>query len=161
VSKRLNKALDQFAKGTVVINDTRMTAQIALSVASYRPHPSITTQTPVQGSPLTCYFLGRYENMFWQIDVERPIPSWKALECLVEDYGQSVVETKEHDRRYNTISQGWLDEPPPAIRTNGHFCDCERRYKWNPSGLIDSVEYNWPKILGQFDTPCHYADAYR
>jgi hypothetical protein len=47
------------------------------------------------------------------------------------------------------------------VRSNGHFCECPRRFLWAPDALIDSVEYNWLIIPGQFDTAVNCTLAYQ
>jgi len=39
--------------------------------------------------------------------VDRAIPSWKALEWLVEDYSLSMIEKTLYDKIYEQISADW------------------------------------------------------
>lgn len=111
-------------------------------------------------SPLTQRFLGDYDSLFNE-DVEQPIPSWRALEWILEDVGQSrQVSTdpnQSHDKVYRRSCAGWSREPPLNVTNDLRFCNCPRRYKWPPIALIDTLEYNWPLIPGSFVTPqdCH------
>lgn len=89
---------------------------------------------------------GHYPAMFDDINVERPVPSWKALEWLGEDYGLSRKEKVPYDKVYLKISEKWQINPPPSVSINVHFCRCPRRYKWDPKTTLDSIEYNWPII---------------
>ena len=58
---------------------------------------------------------------------------------------------------YRRICHGWSPEPPVTVTNDPRFCDCQRRWKWPPQALIDSLEYNWPVIPGSFVT---YQDCY-
>ena len=113
-------------------------------------------------SPLVHKFLGDYEALFDE-DVEQPIPSWKALEWILEDVGQSrqvsTDPSQSHDKVYRRICAGWSRGPPLNVRNDLRYCDCPRRYKWPTNALVDSLEYNWPLIPGSFVTPqdCHVA----
>jgi len=89
--------------------------------------------------------------------LERPIPSWKALEWLVEDY---QLLNERYDRVYQYISSGWQESPPVSVVTNNHFCPCKRRYKWNPKATIDSIDYNLPEIPKAFDSVASCARSY-
>jgi hypothetical protein len=98
--------------------------------------------------------------MYTNIDKERPLPSWKALEWLAEDYGQSVTEEAPYDKIYEKISIDWQQEPSVIVSINNYFCLCERRHKWNLEATIDSIEYNWPKLSTSFDTPASCSQVY-
>ena len=77
-------------------------------------------------------YLGRYDALF-DSDIEQPIPSWKALEWLLEDVGLSrVISTAPddaHDVVYRRICRGWSVTPPLAVTNDPRFCNCPRRYK--------------------------------
>lgn len=158
--ERLIHTITEEQRGNWATPDTRQSSEFNLPPHTYKVANWLIVQTPVQGSELTKRFLGKYYQMFKDMAVERPIPSWKALEWLVEDYGQSVEEDQPYDQIYDKISKDWQVNPPTAVSTNGHFCKCERRYRWNPSATIDSVEYNGPKIPGNFLTPNQCAESY-
>jgi hypothetical protein len=71
------------------------------------------------------------------------------------------MEEKSWDLVYRRLHDStWSIDAPMAVKSTGHFCNCPRRFLWAPDALIDSVEYNWPKIPGQFDTAAHCAAAY-
>jgi hypothetical protein len=79
---------------------------------------------------------------------------------LLEDYGLSRTEEKSWDLVYRRLHDStWSIQAPTVVQSNGHFYNCPRRFLWAPDALISSVEYNWPKILGQFDTAPHCAAA--
>jgi len=40
------------------------------------------------------------------------------------------------------------------------FCNCPQNYKWDLNATIDSVEYDWPLILGEKKTPQVCSDTY-
>jgi hypothetical protein len=61
----------------------------------------------------------------------------------------------------SSFAQGCAKSTHTAVRSNGHFCNCPRRFLWAPDALISSVEYNWPKIPGLFDTATNCAAAYQ
>jgi hypothetical protein len=111
-------------------------------------------------TPLTHQFLGEYESLF-DGDIEQPIPSWKALEWILEDVGLSRrVSTdpkQSHDKVYRRSCHGWSRGPPLSVTNDVRFCNCPRRYKWPPNSLLDTLEYNWSLIPGSFVTPqaCH------
>lgn len=54
---------------------------------------------------MTHQFLGDYEALF-EGDIEQPIPSWKALEWILEDVGQSrhvnTDPSQPHDKNLST-----------------------------------------------------------
>lgn len=118
-------------------------------------HRMLNTPSRVR-SPLAHKFLGEYEALFDE-DVEQPIPTWKALEWILEDVGQSrqvsTDPSQSHDKVYRRICAGWSREPPLNVRNDLRFCNCPRRYKWPTNALVDSLEYNWPLIPGSFMTP--------
>jgi hypothetical protein len=159
--ERLQKAGDGLARGNLTVPDTKKSALINLPPRTYKPARWLNLQPTIQGSPLTRQFLGRYYAMYRDFEMERPIPSWEALRWLVEDYGESVIEDFPWDLQYLEESVNWTLEPPPAVLTNGQFCNCPRRYLWKPTATIDSVEYNWPVIPGQFNTFTDCANAYQ
>ena len=80
---------------------------------------------------------------------------------ILEDVGLSrQIDTRPeeaHDVVYRRICHGWSPEPPVTVTNDPRFCDCQRRWKWPPQALIDSLEYNWPVIPGSFVT---YQDCY-
>ena len=158
--KRLCKTLDAFSRGDVLLYPMKEMVVFDLLPPHYKPASWMTTKTPIQGSPLTYQFLGQYYHMYKDIAKERPIPSWKALEWLAEDYGLSETEDEPYNRLYQKISADWQKDPPVSVVTNTHFCLCERRYKWDPYATIDSIEYNWPQIPGAFTSPESCAEAY-
>ena len=45
--------------------------------------------------------------MYTNVNRERLLPSWKALERLAQDYGQSVTEEAPYDKVYEEISTDW------------------------------------------------------
>ena len=114
-------------------------------------------------TPLTLTFLGRYDSLF-DADIEQPIPSWRALAWLLEDVGLSrIIPTAPedaHDVVYRRICRGWSVMPPLSVTNDPRFCNCQRRYKWPPHALIDSLEYNWPIIPGSFVTPRDCYESY-
>jgi hypothetical protein len=115
----------------------------------------------VGGSLLNQRFLGRYDSLI-DLDSAIPLPTWKGIEWILEDYGLSRHEEKSWDLIYQRVQDStWSQEAPALVKSNGHFCDCPRRFLWAPDALINSVEYNWPIILGQFDTAATYALAYQ
>ena len=100
---------------------------------------------PVVGSPLTLRYLGQYSKMFDHPE-EEPVPTWKAISWLLEDYGLSRTESVPADIHYRKISRQWSSNPPPAVANHPNFCPCPRRGKWNPAATLSSIEYNWPII---------------
>jgi hypothetical protein len=116
---------------------------------------------PVGGSLLNQKFLGHYACLL-DLNSEVPLPTWQGIEWLLEDYGLSRREEKSWDLVYKRLQDSsWSTEAPAAVRSNGHFCNCPRRFLWAPDALISSVEYNWPKIPGLLDIATNYAAAYQ
>jgi hypothetical protein len=96
-------------------------------------------------------FLGRYESLLDTPSI--PLPTWEGITWLLEDYGLTRREEKSWDLVYQRVRDAtWTQDAPVSVQSNGHFCNCARRFLWAPDALIDSVEYNWPIIPGQFDT---------
>ena len=122
-------------------------------------HP--TRRPPI--SPLAHQYLGNYSALF-DFDIEEPIPSWKAFEWIFEDVGLSrQINTRPeeaHDVVYRRICHGWSPTPPVTVTNDPRFCDCPRRWKWPPQALIDSLEYNWPVIPGNFMTAQDCYESY-
>lgn len=134
----------------------------------FEPHPNLvhralnsTRRPPI--SPLAHQFLGDYEALF-DTDLEQPIPSWKALEWILEDVGLSrQVDTdprQSHDQVYRRTCGGWSRTPPLSVTNDPRFCNCPRRYKWPNNALIDGLEYNWPIIPGSFVTARDCFESY-
>lgn len=117
---------------------------------------------PEGGSVADQRYLGRYEELFDHAP-EQPIPTWPALNWILQDYGLSRVEEMAADLVYKQICGPWSFEPPPAVHLHPQFCPCARRHKWAPDATIASVEYNWPQIQGApgFNTPAQCRDAYQ
>jgi hypothetical protein len=127
----------------------------------FRVPTALKVRSVAFGSYWSQKFLGRFEDLF-DDPKENPLPSWRAINWIVEDYGLSRTEQLSWANVYRaTVDSTWTVDPPPAVATNIHFCACERRFKWEQGATIDSVEYNWPKIPGQFDTSTHCAEAYK
>jgi len=144
---------------------TRVQVQLQNQVIFFLPPASlvqralhVTRRPPL--TPLAQKFLGNYPALF-DIAFEEPIPSWKALEWILEDVGLSQqIDTRPeeaHDVVYRRICHGWSPEPSVTVTNDPRFCGCQRRWKWPPQALIDSLEYNWPVIPGNFVT---YQDCY-
>ena len=132
--------------------------QFDLPPATFTPvHKPI--EMPVTGSPLTLHYLGQYENLF-DLPTEKPIPSWKAISWLLEDYGLSRTEEVPADIHYRRVSRQWSAVPPVAVSSHPHFCDCPRRCKWNPFATLSSLEYNWPLIPGPKSTAAECKATY-
>ena len=114
----------------------------------------------VGGSILNQRFLGRYESL---LDIASiPLPTWEGIAWLLEDYGLSRREEKSWDLVYQRVRDStWIQDAPVLVQCNGHFCNCARRFLWAPDALIDSIEYNWPIIPGQFGTAQGCALAYQ
>jgi hypothetical protein len=95
---------------------------------------------PVGGNLLNQRYLGYYESLL-DPDTELPLPSWKGIEWLLEDYGLTRREEKSWDMVYQRVrDSSWSQEALVAVKSSGHYCDCSRRFLWTPDALIDSVE---------------------
>lgn len=146
----------------VEFKDPANSARMEILPPEFKPPPALKIKLPVLGSKLNRNFLGQYDNLF-NMELEKPLPTWEAFEWLLEDYGGGVQQDEEvcYDRLYKEqLEETYQEEVPEAVKMNGHFCDCPRRYKWDPNALIDSKEYNWPVIEGNFTTPVECAVAY-
>ena len=120
----------------------------------------LSIQTLVIGSYLTKHYLGNYQGLF-DNDAIFSLPTWNAIEWLLEDYRLSQMEERSWDLVYKKVMDvNWTEVAPEAVRKNAHFRNCKRRFNWASNNLIDSVEYNWPLIPSQFDTALNYASAY-
>jgi hypothetical protein len=161
VYKQLAYSLNQLDQGLFDLGSIREIVSLTIS-APFSHFPSwLRVSYLVGGSLLNQQFLGRYESL---IDPDSAIPllTWKGIEWILEDYGLSKHEEKSWDLIYQRVRDStWSQEAPTSVRSNGHFCDCPRRFLWAPDALIDSVEYNWPIILGQFDTAANCTLAYQ
>lgn len=162
IQERLRRWLTIIGKGG------RIEVELQNQATFFPPPPNLIRRAlqairrPPQASP-THDYLGRYDSLF-DNDLEQPIPSWRALEWLLEDVGLSrVIPTAPedaHDVVYRRICRGWSVTPPLAVTNDPRFCNCPRRYKWPPHALIDSLEYNWPIIPGSFVNPRECYDSY-
>ena len=86
-------------------------------------------------------FFGHYESLIDTASV--PLPTWEEIEWLLEDYGLSRTEEKSWDLVYQRVRDStWTQDASDSVRSNGHFCDCARKFLWAPDALIDSVKYN-------------------
>ena len=162
---QLLNSLNALAAGRVDVTKHDLQVQLTLPPPSWQPPLWLSTRPPISGSVLKKRYLGHYESLF-DDPTEIPIPSWKAIEWLLEDYGQSRTEVRSWDLVYKQLLNdqelvNWTVQPPVAVATNAHYCSLEpRRFKWDPEATIDSVEYNWPIIPGQFDSAEACAEAY-
>ena len=155
--RKLRTALDNKALEWV---NAKVSANFSLPLLGQKPSTNLTIELPILGSRLNRKFLGKYEALF-NNPIEQPVPTWEAFDWLIEDYGYLCEEEKCYDRLYaKELKDSYQEEAPEAVKRNGHFYDCPRRYKWNPEALIDSKEYNWPIIPGTFTTPMECAIAY-
>ena len=160
VRQQIMDTLRELKKDHLFITSHDLQVELTLPPPTYKAPGWLSIRTPVTGSPLTVKYLGNYASLF-DNEAVFPLPTWTAIEWLLEDYGLSRREERSWDLIYKEIvNVNWTDAAPEAVRTNGHFCDCKRRFKWAPDSLIDSVEYNWPLIPGQFDTALNCATAY-
>lgn len=91
-------------QGVYLFPDTKATSEFGLPPPEYTPKAWLKIQPPIWGSELTHKFLGKYEAMFGNMQVESPIPSWEAMQWIMEDYGQSVSEDITYDQIYPKIS---------------------------------------------------------
>lgn len=92
---------------------------------TFKPPAWVSLRTMVTGSELMKKYLGNYDSLF-DSPTEQPIPSWKAIEWLLEDYGLSRVEKHAWDLVYREMGKfgamvDWTTDPPPAVATNAHF----------------------------------------
>ena len=125
----------------------------------YKPSPSLAVELLVLGFRLNRKFLDKDEALF-NNPIEQSIPTWEAFDWLINDYGYLCKEKKGYDQLYaEELKDNYQDEAPEAVKKNGHFCDCRRRYRWNPEALINS-EYKWPMIPSTFTTPVEYTETY-
>jgi len=152
--------LDQQGRGEIVIPNTKSSAEFELPPQTYQPSNCLRVTPPVQGSILKLRFLVQYHAMFNNMALEHPIPFGDVLEWIVEHYSMTVKENISYNQVYEEISANWQVYPPLAVFTNGHFCQCEQWHKWNPRATIDSIEYNWLVIPGQFSTLGECAESY-
>ena len=138
-----------------------LNSQVQLDI----PAPSfsishVVIDLPLVGSPLTLQYLGQYNKMF-DDPLEEPVPTWKAISWLLEDYGLSRKEDVPADIHYRRISRQWSSNPPPAVASHPNFCSCPRRHKWDPQATLTSIDYNWPLIQGPKATAAQCQATYR
>jgi hypothetical protein len=158
-SNRLERYIKEASAGKRPLLNLHGQIQLELPPSSFSV-PSISVSFPLTGSPLTLQYLGQYHRMF-DSPQETPVPTWKALSWLLEDYGQSRYEDVPADIHYRRISRQWSPYPPPAVATHPNFCSCARRHKWDPQSTLHSVEYNWPLIPGPKATAAQCQVTYR
>lgn len=127
----------------------------------YRSTRCLWIQLPIQGSRLICLFFQAILPNVQRYQERKPIPSWEALMWLVEDYSYLVEEDYPQNKQYGVVSLNWHVNPSLAVLMNGNFCHCPRRHTWNPTSMIDLVEYNWPRIPGQFNNVVRCAKSYQ
>jgi hypothetical protein len=161
VYKQLTSSLSQLDQGLFNMGSIRELVSLSIPAPFSRFPSWLRVSYLVGGSILNQQFLGRYESL---IDPDSAIPllTWKGIEWILEDYGLSRHEEKSWDLIYQRVRDStWSQEAPASVRSNGHFCECPRHFLWAPDALIDSVEYNWPIIPGQFDTAANCTLAYQ
>ncbi len=161
VETQITETLSQLDKNPRTINSNHQFVQLTLPHSGFTIPPFLRIRTPVTGSVWKVRFLGNFESLF-DHEYEKPLPTWRALNWILEDYGLSRGEEYSWDLVYKKLVDAtWSRNPPPAVMADAHFCNqCDRRFKWAPDATIDSVEYNWPLIPGQFDTSENCAEAY-
>jgi hypothetical protein len=103
---------------------------------------------------LRLYFLGKMDAVFeTEEEKQYHIPTWKALEWLVEDFGMTRTLRIVEDRQYQMTSGVWPKGVPLSISSDPHFCTLGPRCgKWSPEATIKSINYNWMLIEGSFST---------
>jgi hypothetical protein len=161
VYQQLTNFLRQLDQGLFDMSSIREQVSIVLPPPTAHFPAWLQMHYPVGGSLLNQRYLGHYKSLL-DPDSEFPLPSWKGIEWLLEDYGLTHREEKSWDLVYQRVrDSSWSQEAPMAVKSSGHFCDCSRRFLWAPDALISSVEYNWPVIQGLFDTSSNCALAYQ
>jgi hypothetical protein len=161
VYKQLVYSLSQLDQGLFNLGSIREIVSLSIPAPFSRFPSWLRVSYLVGRSLLNQQFLGLYDSLI-DPDSALPLPTWKGIEWILEDYGLSRHEEKSWDLIYQRVRDStWSQEAPASVRSNGHFCDCPRRFLWAPDALIDSVEYNWPIIPGQFDTAANCTLAYQ
>ena len=140
VKARIRKLLTALDNKAMEWVNAKVSASFSLPPPGYKPSTNLTVELPILGSRLNRNFLGKYEALF-KNPIEQPVPTWEAFDWLIEDNGYLCKEKKCYDLLYaEELKDSYQEEAPEAVKKNGHFCDCPRRYRWNPEALIDSKE---------------------
>lgn len=160
--ERIHKYLRAITVKRAPALDVQVQVQFPVAPPDYNPRYLSSITLPMGGSAANQRYLGNFGELFDDED-ERPVPTWKALTWLLEDYGLSRTETVAADLVYRQSCGPWSFEPPPAVKMHPQFCPCARRHKWAPNATVASVEYNWPQIQGApgFNTPAQCREAYQ
>lgn len=105
-------------------------------------------------------YLGNWSTLFTYVS-NAPFPSQEAINWISKDHAE---DTRPPQRDLALIdrldSHKRTEEPPYLVASHPDFCSCPRRYRWRTDAELDSVWYNWPKILGKYETVKGCIEAY-
>lgn len=90
---QLDLAAKEYEEGRISMPKLSTQVDFIQPLSSYIPPSWVSMRSLVTGSVLKKRFLGNYASLF-DHPSEEPVPSWKAIEWLLEDYGMSRVEDK-------------------------------------------------------------------
>ena len=128
---------------------------------SHRPYTSgllvnVTEEKPTEMNQfkLRPYFVDKMNAVFeTKKEKQYHVPTWKALECLVEDFGMTCTLHIVKDRQYQMTSTMWPERILLGVSSDPQFCALgPRRGKWSPKATIESTNYNLMLIEGSFNT---------
>ena len=169
IDKALNRLKQAHDKLSLNLNPRINLDSMTTMAYSVRPYSSgllvnVTVDQPSEQSQssLRARFVGHMEAVFvTALENEYSVPTWQALEWLVEDFGMTRTIRLAEDRQYQLVSGSWPEGVPISVSTDPRYCAMgQRRGKWSPDATLESTNYNWPVIGGQFNTWDECAASY-
>jgi hypothetical protein len=161
IDKALNRLKQAMDKLSLNLNPRINLDSMTTMAYSVHPYPfgllvnTIVDQPSDQNqSPLRGRFVGHMDAVFeTTLEKEYSVRTWQALEWLVEDFGMTQTIRIAEDRQYQLASGNWLEGVPISVSTDPRYCAVgQRRGKWSLEATLESTNYNWPIIEGQFNT---------
>jgi hypothetical protein len=170
LDKTLNRLQQTLDKLSSDLNPRINLGSMTVMAYSHRPYTSgllinVTVDRPAEMNQfkLRPYFVGKMDAVF-ETDEEKQfhVPTWKALEWLVEDFGMTRTLRIIEDKQYQMSSGAWQEGVPLGVSSDPRFCTLgPRRGKWSPEATIESTNYNWMMIEGSFSTWENCAATYQ
>jgi hypothetical protein len=94
------------------------------------------------------YFVDKMDAVF-EIEEEKQynMPTWKALEWLIEDFGMIYILCIAEDWQYQMTLGMWPEGVLLGVSSDPCFCTLgPRRSKWSPKVTMESTNHNWMLI---------------
>ena len=93
VRQQIMETLKELNKDQLFITSHNLKVELTLPPPTYKAPGWLSIRTPVTGSNLTMRCLGNYLGLF-DNEAVFPLPTWTAIEWLLEDYGLSRKEER-------------------------------------------------------------------